>query len=75
MADSGNDLLSPAEVADIVGCSKVYICRLINAGKLPARKVGRSWAIARKDAAEIEVTTRARIHQAKKAAKITKKRR
>jgi excisionase family DNA binding protein len=75
MSKGVDDLLSVLEVSELIGCSKVHIWRLIDSDKLPAQRIGNAWAIARRDAMQIEVTTRARIHQAKKASKITKKRR
>lgn len=39
--------LSPAEAATYIGCSRQTIYNLINAGKLPSGKVGRSRRIPR----------------------------
>jgi excisionase family DNA binding protein len=43
------ELLSPSQAAQIVGCHNDTIRRAIEAGFLPAQRVGRSWIIKRED--------------------------
>jgi excisionase family DNA binding protein len=44
-------LISVRQAADRIGYSRVHIVRLIHAGKIPARKVGRNYVI---DSDELE---------------------
>lgn len=46
MAD---ELLSPAQAAEIAECHNDTIRRAIEAGFLPAQRVGRNWIIKRED--------------------------
>ncbi|HET9733190.1 MAG TPA: helix-turn-helix domain-containing protein [Acidimicrobiales bacterium] len=46
MADPPPVYLRPAEVAEIFGVSEKTIYRLIHSGRLPGRKIGRSWRVA-----------------------------
>ena len=43
------NLISVPQAAMIKGCSKTYILKLINQGRLKAQKVGRDWVIRRED--------------------------
>ncbi len=43
------ELLSPAQAAEIAECHNDTIRRAIEAGYLPAQRVGRNWIIKRKD--------------------------
>lgn len=43
------EYLSTTEVAEILGLSRIQVFRLIKSGKLPAEKIGRNFAINRKD--------------------------
>lgn len=44
-----DELLSSAQVAEIAECHNDTIRRAIEAGFLPAQRVGRNWIIKRKD--------------------------
>ena len=46
-----DELLSPTKVAELAGCHNDTVRRAIEAGFLPAQKVGRNWIINRKDVA------------------------
>lgn len=46
-----SNLISVKQVAERIGYSRVHIVRLIHAGKIPAKKVGRNYVI---DADELE---------------------
>jgi excisionase family DNA binding protein len=46
------ELLSPAQAAEIARCHNDTIRRAIEAGFLPAQRVGRNWIIKRKDVEE-----------------------
>jgi excisionase family DNA binding protein len=41
------DLLSVAEAGKVLGYSRQHVLRLINAGEIPAQKIGRSFVIRR----------------------------
>lgn len=41
------DLLSVSEVAELLGVSRQAVLARISSGSLPARKVGRDWAVSR----------------------------
>ena len=43
------ELLSPAKAAEIADCHNDTVRRAIEAGFLPAQRVGRNWIIRRKD--------------------------
>lgn len=43
------DALTTAEAAQLLGISRTRVHALIATGRLPARKLGRDWAIARAD--------------------------
>lgn len=43
------ELLSPAQAAEIAECHNDTIRRAIESGFLPAQRVGRNWIIKRKD--------------------------
>jgi excisionase family DNA binding protein len=43
---SSTGLLSLMEAAKVLGCSRVWVWRLVNDGRLPAVRVGRGWAVA-----------------------------
>jgi len=47
------DLLTIAELAKILGISRVSVFKRIKSGKLKAKKIGRSFYIARKDLPEV----------------------
>lgn len=49
--DAAADLLSVTEAAELLGSSRQAILQRIDSGSLPARRVGKSWAIPR-DAVE-----------------------
>ena len=42
--------LTTGEVASILGVDVSQVCRYINDDKLPAKRIGRSWLVAEKDA-------------------------
>lgn len=44
-----DDLVSPADVAELLGCGLRTVGAAIKAGKLPATQVGRGWVIAAAD--------------------------
>lgn len=44
-----DELLSPAQAAELADCHNDTIRRAIEAGFLPAQRVGRNWIIKRKD--------------------------
>jgi excisionase family DNA binding protein len=44
-----NELLSPAQAAELAACHNDTIRRAIEAGFLPAQRVGRNWIIKHKD--------------------------
>ncbi len=46
---SKKDLLSVTEAAGELGYSRQHVLRLIKSGKIKARRVGRSFVIARRD--------------------------
>ena len=39
-------LLSLMEAAERLGCSRVWVWRLVNDGRLKAVRIGRGWAVA-----------------------------
>jgi len=43
------ELISPTKAAEIAGCHDDTVRRAIEAGFLPAQRVGRNWIIKRKD--------------------------
>ena len=45
------EIINTAEAAAILGVSVERVLKLIKAGRLPARKISRDWAIARADLA------------------------
>ena len=49
MADKPVDVLTADEAADYLRVSRKTLYRLIAAGKLPGRKVGRSWRFRREE--------------------------
>lgn len=49
MSNKDQKYISVREVAKLLGISRVHVIRLINAGKLPAQKIGRAYAINRND--------------------------
>lgn len=48
-----NDFISIAELAKILGMTRMGVFKRIKSGKLKAEKVGRSYFIARKDLPEV----------------------
>ncbi|MEQ8674209.1 MAG: excisionase family DNA-binding protein [Aggregatilineales bacterium] len=44
-----DELISPTKAAEVAGCHDDTIRRAIEAGFLPAQKVGRNWIIKRSD--------------------------
>ncbi len=48
-----NDFVSIAELAKILGLTRMGVFKRIKSGKLKAEKVGRSYFIARKDLPEV----------------------
>lgn len=62
------DLVSTAEAAAILGCSRQYIHRLATAGDLPAEKVGSTWVFLREDVDELARPKREAIHRCLAAA-------
>lgn len=47
------DLISTTELAKMLGISRIAVFKRIKSGKLKAKKVGRSYFIARKDLPEV----------------------
>lgn len=47
MIKRDKNLISVKEAADIMGYSRIHVVRLIKAGKIKAKKVGRSYIIDR----------------------------
>ncbi|MFG1617358.1 helix-turn-helix domain-containing protein [Nonomuraea wenchangensis] len=46
--------ISTAEQAARMGCTERYVQRLCQAGRLPARRIGRTWLITQEDAHDDE---------------------
>lgn len=54
MNNSSFKLLSVAEAAERLGVTRVRVNQLIDAGALPAQRIGRAYAIMETDLAEFE---------------------
>jgi excisionase family DNA binding protein len=57
---SPDDLLSTPEVAAELGLSVTRVQVFINKGRLPARRVGKVWAVRRGDLALLQIGKRGR---------------
>lgn len=44
-----NDYISTIEASKILGLSRTHVLRLVKAGKIPAEKIGRNFAIKKSD--------------------------
>lgn len=49
MGDKHKEILSVAEVAELIGISRMHVIRKIKKGEIHATKVGRSYIIKRSD--------------------------
>ena len=59
-------LISTAEVAQLLGIHHYSVCRIIRDGRLPARKIGKSWVVTAEDVAKLAKTYEARPGRPKK---------
>ena len=53
-------LCSTADVARCLGIHHMSVCRVIRRGRLPARKIGRSWVVQDEDLKELAKSYEAR---------------
>lgn len=42
-----HDLLSLAQAAELLGCSRNHVLQLVKRGQLPGLRIGRAYAVAR----------------------------
>lgn len=54
MSEDSEEILSVQETADKLGLSRIRVNQLIDEGKLPAKKVGRSYVIKASDLRLVE---------------------
>jgi len=53
MAMNNKDLLSTAEVAEILGISRIAVFNKIQSAEIKAKKIGRNYVIAKSDLSEV----------------------